>query len=141
MKSKKHEKTIIQCSKCGYKNIFAQPYPYHAGFANQGFLYNETGNLTLIWSSFDLAYEAVVGKKHPWALNEDDMLKLERLLIPAPSGSAWKFSNPARCYECKDSISEPMTKNIYYLIYKGSINADYHNDEKISLAAYIKQQG
>jgi hypothetical protein len=140
-KTQNHEQTLIECPECGYKNVFTQPYPYHAGFANQGFLYNEDGNLTLIWSSFDSAYEALIGKKHPWVLNENEMLKLEMSLLPAPTGGLWKFTNPARCLECKKPISEPMTKNIYYLIYKGSINADYHNDKKVSLADYIKQKG
>jgi len=140
-KSKNYGQTLIECPECGYKNVFAQPYPYHAGFANQGFLYNDDGNLTLIWSSFDSAYEALIGKKHPWVLNEDEMLKLEMSLLPAPTGGLWKFTNPARCLECKKPISDPMIKNIYYLIYKGSINTDYQKDKKVSLADYIKQKG
>jgi len=42
-------------SDCGFDNSFDQPYPFHAGFSNAGFLYNEAGNLTLVWSSFDPA--------------------------------------------------------------------------------------
>ena len=54
---------IITCASCGHENGFARPYPFHAGFSNQGFLYNDDGNLTLVWSSFEPAYEAWVGKK------------------------------------------------------------------------------
>ncbi len=140
-KSNKHKETVIKCSKCGHRNVFAQPHPYHAGFSNQGFLYNESGNLTLIWSSFDSGYEAAIGKKHPWALNPREMLKLEKLLMPAPSGGLWKFKNPARCLECKEPISEPMIKNIYYLIYEDSVDADDDNDKSVSLADYMKQKG
>ena len=136
-----YDQTLIECLECGHKNVFAQPYPYHAGFANQGFLYNEAGNLTLIWSSFDSTYEALIGKKHPWALNEDEMLKLEMSLLPAPTGGLWKFTNPARCLECKKPISEPMVKNIYYFLYEGSINIDNHGNSDLSLADLIDKKG
>jgi ribosomal protein S18 acetylase RimI-like enzyme len=67
----------IKCTSCGHENVFEQPYPYHAGFSNQGFLYNDDGNLTLVWSSFDPAYRAVVGKKHPWALTAEERAQFE----------------------------------------------------------------
>ncbi|MDH4230811.1 MAG: hypothetical protein OEW04_02150 [Nitrospirota bacterium] len=139
---KKAKKTIIQCSSCGHENIFAQTYPYHAGFANQGFLYNDAGNLTFVWSSFDSTYEAIVGQRHPWALEEEeDKFKIEDLLLPAPSGGCWRFSNPARCLDCGKPISDPMIMQIYYVVYEGSINADYHHNETVSFADYIKIKG
>jgi hypothetical protein len=110
----------IPCSGCGKSTQFDQPYPYHAGFGNQGCLYNDAGNLTLVWSSFDPAFEAVVGSQHPWMLGPDLQIELESRLLPAPSGGSWRFSNPARCAHCGAEISPPMLKSIYYLLYRAS---------------------
>jgi hypothetical protein len=114
----------IQCTSCGHRNDFDQPYPFHAGFANQGFLYNDEGNLTLIWSGFDPAYEAIVGEKHPWTLTAEERLLFEGALLPAPSGGRWQFINPARCGKCANPISGPITQRIYYLRYPRSIDTD-----------------
>lgn len=92
--------TVVKCSKCGYENIFNQPYPYHAGLGNQGFLYNEKGNCTLIWDSYDPDYIAIVGESHPWTLDRDQQKKLEELLELDPGGR-WLFKNPARCAKCQ----------------------------------------
>lgn len=113
--------TIIKCSACGRANIFNQPYPYHAGFSDQGFLYNDAGNLTLTWSCYDPAFERAVGSGTPWTLTLAQQRKLENALLPAPSGGRWRFSNPARCLNCSAEISGPMTRCIYYLLYDGSI--------------------
>ena len=116
---------VATCAKCGFGNVFNQLYPYHAGFGNQGFLYNEKGNRTLIWSSFDHDYERVVGNNHPWMLGPESRKKLEDALQPDPNGGGrWLFSNPARCLKCGDPMSEPIGSNIYYLEYDGSINLD-----------------
>lgn len=115
----------IKCKVCGHENAFDQPYAYHAGFGNEGFLYNNAGNLTLVWSSFDPAYEATVGqRKHPWTLTADDQTLFELALSPAPSGGRWRFANPARCANCASPISGPITETIYYLRYPGSIITD-----------------
>jgi hypothetical protein len=76
----------IKCALCAYENVFNQPYAFHAGFSNEGFLYNDEGDLTLIWSSFDPAYEAIVGKHHPWSLTVGQQASLEAALLPAPHG-------------------------------------------------------
>ena len=81
----------IPCKSCGVVQHFEQPYAYHAGFGNQGFLYNEQGDLTLVWSSFDPAYVRIVGSHHPWALSSEQRLKLEASLHPAPRGGQWCF--------------------------------------------------
>jgi len=114
----------IKCTSCAHENVFDQPYPYHAGFSNEGFLYNDDGTLTLVWSSFDPAYEAVVGKKHPWTLTAEERAQFEGALRPAPCGGSWRFINPARCMKCADTISGPITHTIYYLLYPGSIVTD-----------------
>jgi len=125
MKREVTKPVVVSCPQCHHDNVFNQPYRYHAGFADQGFLYNEAGNRTLIWSSFDPDYEAVVGNSHPWVLGPDGKKKLEASLRPDPNGGGrWLFSNPARCLKCGAPIAEPIGMNIYYLEYDGSINLD-----------------
>ncbi len=114
----------VSCSACGNVNDFLQPYAYHAGFANQGFLYNEAGTATLVWSSFDPAYKGLVGKFHPWALSEEQRNIVERALSPAPAGGKWLFTNPPRCQSCSAPIGEPITNSIYYFVYAGSVVLD-----------------
>ena len=120
----------INCSSCGHKNDFEQPYAFHAGFGNQGFLYNDAGNLTLVWSSFDPAYEAIVGKRHPWTLTTEQQTILEGALREAPFGGRWRFANPARCLECAKPISGPITETVYYLRYPSSVDADSNSAER-----------
>jgi hypothetical protein len=115
---------VVHCRHCGFGNSFDQPYPFHAGFSNQGFLYNEAGDLTLVWSSFDPAYERIVGNKHPWMLDTNDRGRLEAELLPSPRGDRWLFSNPARCGSCGQSIAAPMIDDIYYVRYAGSVDTD-----------------
>lgn len=114
----------IVCRKCGRANLFDQPYRYHAGFADQGFLYNDAGNLTLVWSCFDPDYEAIVGKQNPWALSVSDQHLFETGLLPAPTGGAFRFENPARCVGCGSAISRPMIEDIYYIVYPNSVLTD-----------------
>jgi len=120
----------INCPSCRHKNDFEQPYPFHAGFGNQGFLYNDAGTLTLVWSSFDPAYEAIVGKRHPWTLSSEQQALLERVLCEAPFGGWWRFANPARCFKCASPISGPITETIYYLRYSGSVDTDSSPGER-----------
>jgi hypothetical protein len=104
----------------------AQPYPYHAGFSDQGFLYNEAGTSTLIWSTYDTDYLALVGKFHAWTLSPDQRDLLERSLAPAPSGGRWLFANPPRCMKCSVPIGKPLIEgNIYYFAYPGSTEAPF----------------
>lgn len=116
--------TVIRCPACDGANKFGQPYAYHAGFANQGFLYNDAGTLTLVWSSFDPA-EGIVGKVHPWTLGPKLQSTSEASVLPAPTGGAWRFANPPRCLSCGAPIGKPMCEsNIYYLVYPGSVILD-----------------
>ena len=131
--------TILVCNACRHANVFNQPYPYHAGFGNQGFLYNDKGNLTLVWSSYDSSYEKIVGKKHPWALTEKDKRTLEEALLAAPSGGSWRFSNPPRCTECGSPIGSSIESNIYYYLYDGSIGLDCTFEKGRSLDSQLKK--
>ncbi len=114
----------IACPQCGGTNSFDQPYRYHAGFSDQGFLYNDAGNLTLVWSSYDPDYMAIVGRCHPWTLTADQQRLFEAQLLPAPIGGAFRFKNPARCVHCGHPISAPMTDEIYYVVYPNSLITD-----------------
>jgi hypothetical protein len=103
---------------------FDQPYPYHAGQGDQGFLYNEAGDKTLVWGSYDSGYESVVGKKHPWMLDATERARLEDRLLPAPDGGRWLFQNPPRCPTCRNPIGESILKTIYYFDYPGSVHTE-----------------
>ena len=125
MKAKqKPPETHVPCTACQAVNVFKQPYPYHAGFGNEGFLYNDAGTLTLVWGSYDAAYQAIVGQRHPWDLTTSLQVALEERLLPAPIGGSWRFSNPPRCRFCGHAIGQPIGENIYFLLYDGSIDAE-----------------
>lgn len=138
MKPKAKKKIVLKCSQCGNDNTFNQPYQYHAGFGNQGFLYNEAGDRTLIWGSFDPDYQKIVGKKHPWALSDEDKKLLEQSLL-ADEGGRWLFANPARCLKCKAPISGPIDSTIYYIRYENSIDLDPISGKDHGLRDIIKK--
>jgi hypothetical protein len=131
--------TVIKCASCGHANVFNQPYPYHAGFGDQGFLYDDAGTLTLTWSCFDPAFEAVVGRKNAWALTRADQQMFEEALLPAPSGGRWSFSNPARCVSCGSVISDSIDRTIYYLLFDGSIQTDGGPNRGFTLSEQLRQ--
>ena len=112
---------VITCKACGHANEFDQPYAYHAGFGDTAFLYNEGGNCTLVWGTYDAAYERIAGT-NSWHPPREQQLEFEASLPPSPKGDRWLFQNPARCTHCGREISKPMIAGeIYYLEYPGSI--------------------
>jgi hypothetical protein len=115
---------IVRCPGCGAEIRFDQPYKYHAGFGDQGFLYNEAGDRTLVWNSYDRAYTALVGPKHPWMLDPAERALVEDRLLPAPDGGRWLFANLPRCPSCRGPIGESILKDIYYFDYAGSVHAE-----------------
>ena len=121
---------IVRCSNCEHEIQFDQPYAYHAGFGNQGFLYDDAGTCTLVWSSFDLAYVALVGECHPWALNSEQQELVEDRLKRAPGGGAWRFSNPPRCPSCSEPIGEPIGNSIHYYLYPDSVLLDQRPSQR-----------
>ncbi len=131
----------INCRKCRPLNVFNQPYAYHAGFGDQGFLYNDDGNLTLTWSVYDSEFSRIVGNVNPWVLHDSKKVKtFEDWLPNAPHGGRWRFGNAARCLSCKAEISPPMGPNIYYLLYDGSIEADSHSKGKFKSLKDLKEK-
>lgn len=112
----------VRCSACGKETAFDQPYPYHAGFSDQAFLYDDAGTSTLVFSAYDEEFSSVFGNLMPWTLADEQKKKrFEEMLPPSPSGGRWRFSNPARCPSCGSKISGPIGETVYYLIYPGSI--------------------
>jgi len=118
------KKLVINCPRCRKDNVFDQPYMYHAGFSDQGFMYSDSGHCTLVWSSFD----PVIKRFFPPGRNmrKDGALResFEQALRPAPDGGRWRFSNPARCMYCSGPISGTILQQIHYLVYPDSIITD-----------------
>jgi hypothetical protein len=115
----------VKCNACDRRIEFSQPYVYHAGFGDSGFLYDEAGTCTLVWSSYDPTYVDLVGQCHPWALSAEQRSIVEEALGLAPSGGRWLFANPPRCTFCGSPIGDPIaTGNIYYFVYPGSVLLD-----------------
>jgi len=127
--NKKHQITKVACKSCGFENIFNQKYPYHAGFSNIGFLYNDEGNLTLTWDSYDPDYQRVVGEAHPWGLSKEQQDKLESVLKPAPFGGNWSFKNVPRCSQCHKPIGQSINENIYCYVFSNSLELHHSKDE------------
>ena len=129
----------IVCSGCGAPNVFDQRHRYHAGFSNVGFLYDNPGTCTLIWSTFDPAYTAVVGEAHPWMLDETQRHLLEARLRPSPSGGRWRFKNVPRCVHCQAGIGKSITQDIYYYVYPGSVNTE--KSGVMGFAKVLREEG
>jgi hypothetical protein len=112
----------IPCPQCQRPNHFAQPHLYHAGFGDQGFLYDDAGHLTLTWSIYDPIFERYVGKRVAWDLSAEERRPFEDALKPAPSGGRWRFENPARCLFCGAKLLDPIgPASVYYVLYPDSI--------------------
>jgi hypothetical protein len=118
------QKSSIRCNHCGGEITFDQPYPFHAGFSDEGFLYNDSGNCTLIWSITDPVLAELFPGNSFWMRSWLYRRKLEKILPAAPVGGRWRFRNPARCTRCKKPIAPPMLKSIHYLLYPGSIRTN-----------------
>jgi hypothetical protein len=114
----------VKCPSCSQIVEFRQPGPYHSGFGNVGFLYDDAGTSTLVWSSFDPAYESIVGRAHPWTLTPRQQQDLEKRLPLSPTGGHFRFSNRPRCVHCSAQIGLSMADTTSYLVYSGSIDVD-----------------
>lgn len=115
----------VKCTSCQQVTVFEQPHPYHAGFSNVGFLYNDAGDRTLVWEGYDPAWERIAGKRPPWVLTATDWPAIEGFLAPAPDGGRWRFKNPGRCARCRNVIARSLADGeIYYLLFPGSLRLE-----------------
>ncbi len=131
-------KTItVRCKECGRDNVFEQPYPYHAGFGDQGFLYSDSGHFTFTWSWYDPVLRRFFPPHSSYDQDAESRHRFEEALLPAPDGGRWRFENPARCIHCSAPISGSMLQTIYYLEYPGSIETQKPNGP-MRLAEYLK---
>lgn len=92
----------------------------HTGFNDTGYLYCSKDQTVLEFSSFDPFFEKLVGPVHPWVLAQDgrvdDLRKVEDNLIPCPCGGRFSFDNPLICPVCQGVFSEPIAKNIHFIV-------------------------
>ena len=134
--SKSPQTTLnVTCKACGEANSFAQPYAYHAGFADQGFLYDDDGLSILVWSLYDPAVEPFFQRDGQWMTAASEQRRFEEQLPLSPRGRHWRFSNPARCMHCRQPISGPMQDMIYYLFYPQSVIVDASG--QLQLSSYL----
>ena len=130
---------ILTCKACGHQNEFDQPYPYHAGFSDVGFLYNEAGNATLIWSAYDPYFQKNYGEMQLWPSRKSPSTEAFEAILPlSPKGDRWTFAASARCINCKSEISPPMGQTVNYLVYPCSINLAGPDYSELWLEFYIK---
>mgnify|MGYP000400859922 CR=1 FL=1 len=131
----------VRCPSCGAANVFEQPYPFHAGVGDQGFLYNDAGNCTLVWSLYDGVYDALLARHlpaDPWGLSPAAQREFEAMLPPSPHGDRWRFGNPPRCGGCRAALSAPMgADSITYLVYPGSVVLELGANKR-SLQTYVR---
>lgn len=129
------DKLALRCPRCNRDNNFDQPYAYHAGFSDQGFMYSDSGHCTLVYSDYDPVIKRFfpIGSR----FSEDGALRerFEQALRQAPDGGRWRFSNPARCLYCSGPISGTNLQQIYYLVYPDSIITD--QDNQLNLEAQL----
>ena len=106
----------IECGSCGGTSVLDQPYPYHSGFADQGFLYCDACPAVVTFSTWDPDFGAMrLG--NPWNLRPDERSRVEAALKPCRTCGKGRFRfglNP-RCPRCNESLPG-WEGSIYYLI-------------------------
>lgn len=131
----------VHCPRCGKPNHFDQPYAYHVGFGDQGFLYNDAGDCTLVWSTLDPVYEDLLARhspEPPGVLTGAAKREFEARLPPSPRGDRWRFVNTPRCTHCRAALTPPMGPDcIQYLVFPDSVLLGIRPFER-SLQTYIE---
>ena len=125
----------IQCQRCGKENIFEQPYPYHAGFADQGFVYSDSGHYTLVWSWFDPVLKNFFSEKSTYSGDSAARKAFEEALRSSPDGTRWRSTNRAKCLYCPQEISGSMLEQNHYVVYPNSLILDENG--KLTLASQL----
>ncbi len=107
---------VLSCPKCRSEMVLTQPYPYHAGFGDEGFLYCEDCPAVLTFSSFDPAYVDLVREVHPWMLDTAQQSKVENGLKRCRCGSKFLFRSKPRCPSCGAPLRGSLPEDVHYLI-------------------------
>ena len=94
---------------------------FHTGFNNTGFLYCSKDQTVLVFSSYDKAYTKLVGGPIPpwglaWEETTEELKRVEDNLISCPCGGRFLFANPLICPVCKGVFSEPIAKDIHFIV-------------------------
>ena len=106
----------LQCPHCKRTLRLAQPYPYHAGFGDQGFLYCESDPTIVTFGAYGHPYRQLVGAVLPWDLDADQRRRVEEALLPCPCGGRFTFRAEPRCPSCGASLRNALPGDIYYVI-------------------------
>lgn len=114
----------IDCPNCKKKVELDQQYFYHAGRSNQGFLYCDRDSTILVFGAYDPAYVRIVGNIHPWMLDLDQRVEVERHLISCPCGGSFSFSNPPLCPHCGGSLQAALPSPMHYIIVNRLVDGD-----------------
>jgi hypothetical protein len=114
----------VNCSACGSITKISQKKPYHAGFSTRGFLYNDSRPAIMEFSPYSPKYIAIVGDKHPWALNDEEKNKIEEAIKPDPDGGQFRFSALPRCPECNAELPDLLPDNVHFVEIGDVIDGD-----------------
>ena len=113
----------LTCPGCHKVLRLRQPYPYHAGFGEEGFLYCDRDATVLTFSEFDRGFQRIIPNKVPWGLTPEDRSRVEQSLKSCPCGGRFLFKNSAKCPHCGTVLRRGITKDIYYIVLGKSLKA------------------
>lgn len=114
----------VRCPHCGKTLHLSQPYPYHAGFNNEGFLYCDSDPTVVTFSSFNPGYRTLVGDVHPWSLDAAQRQIVEDHLLPCPCGGRFLFASEPTCPSCGASLRSALPGPGYYVIVGRRLDGD-----------------
>ena len=121
------------CKFC--KQLIKVEYPkiIHSGFDDTGFMYCDKCGDILTWDAYDPNYEAIVGDKLPWMLNDDEKIRVEKAVISCDCGGNFKFEAKPRCPKCNNEIPDILPDAIHFIILNNEINSRERNIWKATI--------
>jgi hypothetical protein len=116
----------LVCPGCARRLVYPEPTTKHSRWIDLGFLYDDAGTSTLVWSTLDPVYQTLFAEQSPWDLSREQQTAFEALLKAAPSGGRWQFANHPRCPHCRAAVNLPMSESGLCLVYEGSLVLKEH---------------